>query len=150
MPVLGDAFDIEQASIVTMGPDGVVKHGFVSGVTVDGRRPEEFVNVIGGQIRRRKPEETDFTVDAVVLYNNLQTLKDLRDIKFDIEIEMVEPRDPNGGTTRKGQKLTIVGCRIADESITVSESSTFRFSGRADSWKIAPIGAFQTGADLMA
>lgn len=151
MPILADAFDIQEASIVTLENNQVVKHGFVSGVTIDGRRPEDFVNVIGGQVRRRKPEETEWNVDAVVLYDNITTLKRLRNQKFDIQIEMIDPMSlpENGGSGRSGQKLTVYGCRIAEENITVSDGSTMKMSGKADRWDVEPIGSSQSGSILL-
>lgn len=149
--ILGDAFDIQEASIVTLENDQVVKHGYVSGLTIDGRRPEEFVNVIGGQVRRRKPEETEWNADAVVLYDNINTLKRLKNAKFDIQVEMIDPLSlpENGGSGRKGQKITIYGCRISDENITISDSSTMKMGGKADRWDVEPIGSSEEGAGLL-
>ena len=138
-----DAFDIQEGKIVTIENNQIVEHGYVSNVTIDNKRPEEFINVLGGQIRRRKPEETDWSADSVVLYKNLDTLQRLKDQKFSIQITMTNPlTDPavmGAGNTSgplEGQVLTISGCRIADSGITNSDSSTFKMSGRADYWTV--------------
>jgi len=130
--IKADAFDIQEGTIQLMDPDSwtIKVLWYVSGVTIDGRRPEEFVNVIGGQIRRRKPEETDWSIDSVVLYDNINDLKVLKNAKFSIVIMMTCP-DRN-----LWQKLTVNWCRIADENLTINDSSTFRFNGRADGWDI--------------
>lgn len=128
-----DAINIEEGKIIVDGS----QWGFVSGVTVDGRRPEEFVNVIGGQIRRQKPEETDWSVDAVTLYDNLQALKALKNVLFDIVIIVSNP-DVNAPNTNKTQTLTIRGCRISDENISINAGSSFKISGKASEWTITP------------
>lgn len=141
---IADAFDIQEGTIFTIENNQYIKHGYVTNVTIDNKRPEEFVNVLGGQLRRRKPEETDWSADSVVLYDNLNTLKRLENQKFNIQITMVDPlTDPAQGGTGpvKGQVITIEGCRIADQNITVSDGSTFKMSGRADGWKVDPVSA---------
>lgn len=126
-----DAFDIAAGVIMVNGE----QWGWVSGVTIDARRPEEFVSVIGGQLRRRKPEEVDWSVDNATLYDNIGNLKALKNVLFDIVLIMTNP-DPNAPADNKSQKLIIRGCRISDENITISDSSTFRCNGRAKTWEI--------------
>lgn len=111
--------------------------GFVSGITVDGQRPEELVNVFGGQVRRTKPEETDWSVDSVVLYDNLQGLKLLRNNLFDIIVQVKNP-NPNAPNTNKTQTLTIRECRISTENISIGTGSSFKMSGKCSEWDIQP------------
>ena len=146
MPILEkDAFDIQEASLQIINEDtGQYETlGYVSGLTLDGRRPEEFVNVIGGQVRRRKPEEYDWSVDEVALYDNLSSIKNLENKKFKIQVIMIDPLSlpENGGNGAEGQKLTIFGCRMSDHNFTISDSSNMRMNGRADGWEVEAITA---------
>lgn len=140
-----DAFDIQEGTIFTIENDHFVTGGAVSNVTIDNKRPEEFVNIIGGQARRRKPEETDWTADKVMLYDNVQDLQRLKNQKFDIQIKMIDPNtnpDIMGSNVTgpmRGQILRIVGCRIADMGMTISDASTFKMSGRADYWIVTDL-----------
>lgn len=110
--------------------------GFVAGLTIDGKAPEDLINVITGVLRRRKPETIDWSVDAAVLYNNIKDLDTLRDgVLFQIVVDFTNP-DVNAPTSNKGQTLVIEGCRIQDHSINIGESSTFKMSGRAASWSV--------------
>lgn len=140
-----DAFDIQEGTIFTVENNQFVPGGAVSNVTIDNKRPEEFVNIIGGQARRRKPEETDWTADKVMLYDNVKDLQRLKNQKFDIQIKMIDPNtnpDVVGSAATSpmvGQILRIVGCRIADMNMTVSDASTFKMSGRADYWEVTDL-----------
>jgi hypothetical protein len=155
MPVLADALDVQEARIVTQDDANSEPktYAYVTGVTIDNRRPEEFVNVMGGQVRRRKPEETDYSVDGAVLYNKLVDLHYLKEKKFDIEIMMIDPmtkpENNPSSTQERGQKIVIKGCRIADQSINITDNSTVRFSGRADYYTVSPIGDSQEQSELV-
>ena len=87
MPRYEDALDINEGQIVV---DGDV-WGWVTGVTVDSSSPEELVNVIGGQLRRRRPEEVSWSVDAATMYDNLAGLKALKNKRFDIIVSVSNP-----------------------------------------------------------
>lgn len=143
--VIQDAFDIQEGEIHTIENNELKFWGYVSNVTLDHKRPEEFINVVGGQVRRRKPEETDWSADNVLLYNNIQDLNRLKNQKFTIQIKMIDPlTNPEVMGTQVtgpmvGQILYIEGCRIADMNITVSDSSTFKMSGRADGWRLTDL-----------
>lgn len=140
-----DAFDIQEGTIFTIENNEFVAGGAVSNVTIDNKRPEEFVNIIGGQARRRKPEETDWTADKVMLYDNVKDLERLKNQKFDIQIKMIDPNTnpevmgSNVTGPMRGQILRIVGCRIADMGMTISDASTFKMSGRADYWEVTDL-----------
>ena len=133
MPRYEDALDINEGQIVV---DGDV-WGWVTGVTVDSSSPEELVNVIGGQLRRRRPEEVSWSVDAATMYDNLAGLKALKNKRFDIIVSVSNP-DEDAPSDNITQELVIEGCRISDENISLSENSTFKMSGKADGWKINP------------
>ena len=132
-PDYQDALNINDGKIVVDGE----QWGSVTGLTVDGRRPEDFINVIGGQLRRRRPEETEWSVDSAVMYDNIAGLKALKNKLFDIVIIVTNPNDdaPNDNIS---QTLTVRGCRISDENISLSDGSTFRMSGKAKEWTIEP------------
>ena len=69
-----DALDISEGKIMVNG----VERGFVTGLTIDGRSPEDLINCISGTLRRKKPETTERSVDAAVLYNNVKDLAALK------------------------------------------------------------------------
>lgn len=127
-----DAMDIGAGKILVNGEEW----GFVTGVTVDGKAPEDLINCIGGTLRRRKPETVEWSIDSAVLYNNLIDLKELtRDgTLFQIVMEFENPDKNNSDNI--GQVLTLNDCRVQDHSINVSDSSTFRMSGRARIWEV--------------
>lgn len=128
-----DALAIDAGKIVVNG----VEWGFVQGLTIDGKAPEDLINVITGTLRRRKPETVEWSVDAAVLYGNIKDLDALRGgVLFQIVIDFTNP-DRNSPTNNVGQTLTIEACRVQDHSISISESSTFKMSGRAASWSVA-------------
>lgn len=128
-----DALAIDAGKIVVDGKEW----GFVQGLTIDGKAPEDLINVITGTLRRRKPETVEWSVDAAVLYNNVKDLARLRDgTLFQIVVDFTNP-DRNAPANNVGQTLTIEGCRLQDHSINISESSTFKMSGRAASWTVA-------------
>lgn len=127
-----DALAIQSGKIMVNG----VEWGFVQGLTVDGKSPEDLINVITGVLRRRKPETIDWSVDSAMLYNNIKDLDTLRDgVLFQIVVDFINP-DVNAPTNNVGQTLTIEGCRIQDHTLTIWESSTFKMSGRAASWSV--------------
>ena len=127
-----DALAIDAGKIVVNG----VEWGFVQGLSIDGKAPEDLINVITGVLRRRKPETVEWSVDAAVLYGNIKDLDTLRNgVLFQIVIDFTNP-DANAPTNNKGQTLTLEACRIQDHSINISESSTFKMSGRASSWTV--------------
>lgn len=128
-----DALAIESGKIMVDGGEW----GFVTGLSVDGKAPEDLINCISGTLRRRKPETVEWSVDAAVLYNNIKDLNTLRNgVLFNIVVDWTNP-DPNSPTENKGQVLTIEGCRIQDHTLSISESSTFKMSGRAKSWSVS-------------
>lgn len=136
MAVLADAFDIQEGAITTTVPGSTpLVHGYITELTINNNRPEDFINVIGGQVRRRKPEEVSWTIQACVLYDNLVTLQTLMNTKFEIYMQMTNPE------TGAGQKITLFGCRIADNSTNINDSSTLTLSGRADSWLVDVVTA---------
>lgn len=127
-----DALAIDAGKIVVNG----VEWGFVQGLTIDGKAPEDLINVITGTLRRRKPETVEWSVDAAVLYNNIKDLDALRGgTLFQIVVDFTNP-DKNAPANNVGQSLTIEACRIQDHSINIGESSTFKMSGRASSWRV--------------
>lgn len=131
MAVLADAYDIQEGVIQVTAPGQAPEQlGYISQLTINNRRPEDFINVIGGQVRRRQPEETDWSIEGCVLYGNLVTLERLKGIKFEIYFQMTDPE------TGEGQKVTLFGCRISEHTININESSTISLSGRADSWLV--------------
>ena len=133
MPRYEDALDINEGKIVV---DGDV-WGWVTGITIDSSSPEELVNVIGGQLRRRRPEEVSWSVDAATMYDNLAGLKALKNQRFDLIVTVQNP-DTTAPADNQTQEVVVEGCRISDENISFSDNSTFRMSGKADSWKITP------------
>jgi hypothetical protein len=127
-----DALAIEAGKIVVNG----VEWGFVSGLMIDGKAPEDFINVLTGTLRRRKPETVEWSVDAVVLYNNIKDLNTLRSgVLFQIVVDFTNP-DVNAPANNRGQTLTLEACRVQDHSINLNESSTFKISGRASYWSV--------------
>lgn len=126
-----DALDISAGRIMVDGEEW----GFVTGLTVDGRAVEDLIACIGGTLRRRKPAEFDWSVDAAVLYNNLADLDALKAGKlFQIVVEFENPDRTNPDNL--GQVLTVLDCRVQEHSISISDSSTFRMSGRAKDWTV--------------
>jgi len=111
-----DAFSVDEATI-TVGED---PWGYVTGVSIDGRSPENMINVIG--------KETSWSADAVVLYDNIAGLKALQDVRFNIVITMTNP-DPDAPNDNKTQTITLENCKISEENITLNDSSTYRMSG---------------------
>ena len=115
---------------------GKDERGFVTGVTINGKSPEDLINCISGTLRRRKPMTTDWSVDAAVLYNNLWSLDKLKNGEvFQIVLTFVNTDPSNANNI--GQKITLNECRITDHSVNITESSTFKFSGNAKSWEVA-------------
>lgn len=128
-----DALDISAGRIMVNGEEW----GFVTGLTVDGRAVEDLIACIGGTLRRRKPEEFDWSVDAAVLYNNLVDLEELKSgVLFQIVIDFENPDRSNPDNL--GQVLTVIDCRVQEHSISITDSSTFRMSGRAKNWTVTP------------
>jgi len=126
-----DALAIDSGKIMVDG----VERGFVSGLTIDGKAPEDLINCISGTLRRRKPQTTEFSVDAAVLYNNIKDLYRLKGGQlFQIVVEFENPDKTNPDNI--GQILTLNECRIQDHNVSISENSTFKFSGRAKSWTV--------------
>lgn len=126
-----DAMDISQGVIVLNGEE----RGYITGLTIDGKSPEDVVNCIGWTLRRRKPETVEWSVDAAVLYDNIKDLQELKDgAKFNIELSFVNP--DSSDSQNLGQKLVVRDCTVQDHSISVSDSSTFKMSGRAKSWEV--------------
>ena len=126
-----DALAIESGKIMV----GTEEWGFVTGLTIDGKSPEDLVNCISGTLRRKKPMTTEWTVDAAVLYNNLWALNDLKGgTLFSIVVTFVNPDTTNPSNI--GQKITITECRIQDHSVNITDSSTFKLSGRAKEWHV--------------
>jgi hypothetical protein len=116
--------------------------GFVTWVTIDWKSPEDTLSCIGGSLRRRKPETTDWTVDAAILYDNVINLEKLKSwAKFNIELSFVNP--DKGNADNIWQKLIIRDCSLNDHSISISENSTFKMSGKARKWSIE---SWYTGA----
>lgn len=127
-----DALAIESGKIMVNG----VEWGFVTGLTVDGKAPEDLINCISGTLRRRKPETVEWSVDSTVLYNNIKDLDKLRGgVLFQIVVDFTNP-DQNSPAENRGTTLTLEACRIQDHSISVSDASTFKMSGRAKSWSV--------------
>lgn len=128
-----DALAIDAGKIVVNGSEW----GFAQGLTIDGQAPEDLINVITGTLRRRKPETVEWSIDAAVLYGNVKDLDALRSgTLFQIVIDFTNP-DRNAPTNNVGQTLTIEGCRLQSHSINISESSTFKMSGRAATWSVS-------------
>lgn len=126
-----DAVDISAVKILVDGD----QWGFISGLTVDGKSPEELINCIGGTLRRRKPESTEWSADAAVLYNNVKDLAALKSGKlFEIVVEFDNPDTSDNANI--GQTLTVYKCRVNDHSISITEGSTFRMSGMAERWDV--------------
>ncbi len=143
-----DALAIQSAKIMVNN----VERGFVTGLTVNGKSPEDLINCISWTLRRRKPMTTDWSVDAAVLYNNLKDLQALKGwTLFNIEVTFVNliniDADASGiydtsagnvninaaSGNNVGQKLTLYNCRITDHSVNITEASTFKFSGNCSS-----------------
>jgi hypothetical protein len=70
-----DALNLEYGKIIVDGEE----MGYISGMTIDGKAPEDLVNCISGTLRRRKPSSVEWSADAVVLYSNLVDLQKLAD-----------------------------------------------------------------------
>jgi len=127
-----DAIAIQSGKIVVNGEEW----GFVQGLTIDGKAPEDLINVLTGTLRRRKPETTEWSVESAMLYGNLDRLKSITDgTLFQIVVDFVNP-DPNAPTNNVGQTITIEACRVQDHSLNIGESSTFKMSGRAAYWDV--------------
>ena len=125
-----DALAIDAGKIVVNGEEW----GFVTGLTVDGKSPEDLIYCIGWTLRRRKPETTDWSVDAAVLYDNVKALEALKNgTKFDIIVSFTNP-SANPEPNNSGQQITVRECSVQDHSINIWENSTFRFSWRARGW----------------
>ena len=134
-----DALAIQSGKIMVNNNE----RGFVTGLTVNGKSPEDLINCISGTLRRRKPETTDWSVDAAVLYNNIKDLQALKGGQlFNIEVTFINQIIASDGTRtvdssnpdNVGQKLTLYDCRITDHSINITEASTFKLSGNATKW----------------
>lgn len=127
-----DALNIEYGKIIVDGDEW----GYVSGVTIDGKAPEDLINCISGTLRRRKPSSVEWSSDAVVLYSNLVDLQKLADgTLFQIILSFTNPDQSNPWNT--GMVLTLSECRVQDHSININDASTFRMSGRARSWTVS-------------
>lgn len=138
-----DALDIGVSLItitpedsVTYGPETVL--GYISGLKIDGKAPEDLINVIGGMLRRRKSMTIEWSADAVTLYDNLETLANLSNgMLFTIKFTTKNPYGPLSGTNDSaGQTLTLTRCRVDTHSINITENSTHSMSGKAESWTI--------------
>lgn len=126
-----DALDISSGTIVVNWDEW----GYVTGLTIDWKSPEDIVNCIGWTLRRRKPETIEWSVDAAVLYDNVTALEDLKDwLKFNIQVSFVNPDQSN--PSNKWQILMLEACTVQDHSINISDSSTFKMSGRAKGWTV--------------
>lgn len=126
-----DALDIGEVKIVMDGEE----LGYISGLTVDGKSPEDLISVFGGTIRRKKPRTVSWSADAVALYGNLDTLDKLRKgALFQIVVDASNPDTQNASNL--GFELTVQDCRVSDHSIQLGESSTYRMSGNAKDWFI--------------
>lgn len=126
-----DALDIAEAAIILNG----TSYGFFSGLTLDRRRAEEVVNVISGTLRRRKPSEHEWRLEGVVLYENLKSLKELEDQRFQIVMVFRNP-DADAPNNNKTSTLVVSDCRISDHSVSLSDGSTFTMNGRCNGWDI--------------
>lgn len=86
-----EALNIESAKIMFNGDE----MGFMTGLTVDGKSPIDLINCISGTLRRKKPRTTDWSADAVVLYDNLWNLQKLLNSgEFEIIVTMVNLVNP--------------------------------------------------------
>ena len=135
-----DALNVESAKIMVNGTEW----GFATGLTVDGKSPIDLINCISGTLRRKKPRTTDWSCDAVVLYDNIWNLQELTNGQsFDIIVTMVNLNNPSDKTSMSGtavnttnadnigQQLTLHGCEIEAHSINISDSSTFKMNGKS-------------------
>ena len=127
-----DALNCEQGTISVTGL-GVV--GYITGVTIDGRRPEEFVSVLGGQVRRQSPAEYEWSADAVMLYDSVKDIKALGELKFNIVLEFTNPDTSDSDNI--SQTVTVIDCKISEESLNFSDSSTQRISGKCKEWTVS-------------
>lgn len=127
-----DALAIESGKIMVDG----IEWGFVTGLTVDGKAPEDLINCISGTLRRRKPQTIEWSVDAAMLFNNVKDLDKLRNgTLFQIVVDYSNP-DANAPVENKGMTLTLEACRIQDHSLSISENSTFKMNGRCKNWSV--------------
>ena len=135
-----EALNVESAKIMVGGKEW----GFATGITVDGKSPIDLINCISGTLRRKKPRTTDWSCDAVVLYDNIWNLQELtNEQSFDIIVTMVNLKNPSDKTSMSGsavntiiadniwQQLTIQGCEIEAHTINITDSSTFKMNGKA-------------------
>lgn len=133
MPVaqanMQDALNIGQAKIMVDGE----QWGYVTGLTIDGRSPEDLITVFGGKLRRQQPAEFDWSADAVLLYGNAEALQELKDGRiFQIVVDITNPSTVNPDNV--GGVFHVHDCRVSDHSINLGESSTFRMSGKCKDW----------------
>lgn len=126
-----DALNLEYGKIMVDGDE----LGYVSGVTIDGKAPEDLINTISGTLRRRKPSSVEWSADAVVLYNNLVDLQTLTDGRL-FQIVMVFTNPDTSNPSNTGMVLTISECRVQDHTININDASTFKMSGRARDWTV--------------
>lgn len=126
-----DALNINEGKIVVNGEEW----GYVTGVTLDGKSPEDLINCIGGTLRRRKPRTTEWSVDSVIMYGNLDRLKALEEGQlFNIVLDFTNPDTTN--PENLGQTVTIQDCRVQNHTSNFTEGSTFRMDGRAKDWSV--------------
>ena len=129
-----DAVSIEFSKIIVDGTEW----GFVTGLTVDGKSPEDLINCFSGTLRRRKPSTVEWSADSVTLYNNIRDLSSLKNGKvFQIIVKLDNPDKSNSDNT--GSIITIQDCRMNDHSMNFGESSTFKMSGMAKSWNYSEL-----------
>lgn len=121
-----DALDITNGKIMVNWEE----RGFITELTIDGKAPEDLINCISWTLRRRKPRTTERSCWAAVLYNNINSLSLLAGwVLFQIVVDFTNPDTTNPDNI--GQTLVIAECRVQDHSISITESSTYKMSGRA-------------------
>ena len=126
-----DALDISSGKIMVDG----VERGFVTELTVDWKAPEDLINCISWTLRRQKPQTTEWNCWAAILYNNVKDLFRLTAWKlFQIVVDFENPDKSNPDNI--WQTLVIDECRIQDHTVNITESSTFKMSGRAKWWSV--------------
>lgn len=87
-----DALAIQHGSILVDGNE----RGFVTGLSIDGKSPEDLISCISGSLRRKKPATVERSADAVVLYENLIALDALKSgAIFQIVINFNNPDSSN-------------------------------------------------------